>query len=319
MNQVTLESNPARSKFFQFAKITLVLIFLVIIAGSVVRMAGAGMGCPDWPMCFGQIVPPTSLDELPENYMEIYPKIKDYPFNAFHTWTEYINRLVGALAGLACLILFIWSFKFIKKDIKVFALSGLVLAGMVFQAWLGAVVVYSVLQPFKITIHMVMALVIVALMLSLIFRENKDKLIPAWRNDLLLKRVSGILLLTVLAQIILGTQVREGVDEVAKLMGELQRPNWIEELSFIKVLHRSFAWIPVLLSIFLVYLNVSRNYKMSSIWFIFGLILAEVLVGIILYYFGMPNWAQPVHMVLSAVLFGACYLLVIRLRNWARY
>ena len=128
-------------RFIVFNWITLVLIYLVVVAGSFVRITGSGMGCPDWPKCFGQWIPPTQESELPKDYKEIYlekrerklnkfcnfltsvgmqetaERIKNDPsvyeeenFNAQRTWTEYVNRLLGFLAGNAMLLAFLWHF-----------------------------------------------------------------------------------------------------------------------------------------------------------------------------------------------------------------
>ena len=182
-------------------KIALVLVYLVIVAGAVVRMTGSGMGCPDWPKCFGYYIPPTQESELlfqadrdykrgqviiideslkvaksdftsaehynPENW-ENYTRHDYAIFNPSHTWTEYINRLVGALAGLAVLIMAVLSFRKWKTRKRLCILSWLSVFLMVFQAWLGATVVYSVLAPVRITLHMVMALVIVAILLYIL-------------------------------------------------------------------------------------------------------------------------------------------------------
>jgi cytochrome c oxidase assembly protein subunit 15 len=136
------------SAFIRFQWIVLVLIFLVVFAGSFVRMSGSGMGCPDWPKCFGSVIPPTSVDQLPANYQEIYLQKRlakndrfvatlsklgfeetanqlandksiqvEEEFNATKTWTEYINRLLGFLAGNVMLLSFFWilSSKFSKN------------------------------------------------------------------------------------------------------------------------------------------------------------------------------------------------------------
>ncbi|HBY70084.1 MAG TPA: heme A synthase, partial [Flavobacteriaceae bacterium] len=122
----------------KWVKIALVLVYLVIIAGAMVRMTGSGMGCPDWPKCFGYYIPPTDVTELqwqPErsfkkgqviikdealqvaakdfttgntfsrNNWNLYTKHDYATFNVWHTWIEYINRLFGALSGIAVLIM----------------------------------------------------------------------------------------------------------------------------------------------------------------------------------------------------------------------
>src|SRR5882757_887420 len=88
-----------------WAVATLILCFLVIIAGGVVRTTQSGMGCPDWPKCFGKWIPPTNASELPPDFEKYLRKQDiDHTFNALHTWIEYFNRLLGALLGLFAII-----------------------------------------------------------------------------------------------------------------------------------------------------------------------------------------------------------------------
>ena len=156
--------------------ISIIIVYIVILAGGTVRMTGSGMGCPDWPKCFGYLIPPTdrsdiewkknhnykknqiiifndsliyankdfkSIDSIIRENWSNYTKHDYSKFNVYHTWIEYINRLIGAIAGLSVLILFINSLKFIKKKRSITILAFLSLTGILFQAWLGKIVVDS--------------------------------------------------------------------------------------------------------------------------------------------------------------------------------
>ena len=164
-------SKPNRA-FLNYTKFVLVMVFLVILAGGVVRMTQSGMGCPDWPKCFGMWIPPVSEAQLPSDFTSYLDKQDiDHSFNVYHTWIEYINRLLGALLGIFVFIELIWAFvKFRKKDIRIViaAVSLFLITG--FQGFLGKLVVDGNLDVIKITIHMLVALIIAAIPAYIIHR-----------------------------------------------------------------------------------------------------------------------------------------------------
>ena len=277
-------------------KVAIYSICLVICAGGFVRMTGSGMGCPDWPKCFGYWIPPTELSQLPNDYKQIYAErgYDELDFNPFNTWTEYINRLLGFVSGLFCLGLLIVSF--LIKNKRLVLLSFLLVCLMGFQAWMGALVVYSVLAPFKITIHMIIALVIVSLVLFLYrITKHDNKTLKVFKT----KWLWGVIIISML-QILLGTQVREGVDT---LLISLQRSSIIEQLPFTFELHRSIAWLVTFSNIYLIYYYRSVFHLHLEFSIILGVIAGLFCSGILMSYHSIIGLYQLVHLLCAVSLF----------------
>ena len=322
--------------FIKISKISLILVLLVILAGSFVRMTGSGMGCPDWPKCFGHLIPPTSISQIEwspkKTYnkgvilkhdgklivskkkfvsknkinlsnWENYTKHNYSDFDATKTWIEFINRLLGVIAGLATLIMFFISLTYWnKKNILIFN-SFLIIVGMGFQAWLGKLVVDSNLAPYKITVHMLMALVIISLIIYSIFKAKNHKESKIIKDTF----VKNLILFSVfvsLFQIIIGTQVREFIDLQYEIYGPNKKNQWLNVPNFYFYFHRSFSILIILLNFSLYYLIKSKNYSSILIERIGIIIVLEILVGIIMFYLDFPFLSQPIHLLLATILFS---------------
>lgn len=235
--------DASSKRFTSFGKLTIVLIYIVIIAGGIVRATGSGMGCPDWPKCFGQWIPPISVSELPSNYQEIYAHrgYAEVEFNAIKTWIEYVNRLIGVLVGFSIFLFLIYSISLFTVDKLIFFMSLIAFILVGFQGWLGSVVVATVLSEWMITIHMLVALLIVLLVIF-IMGYAEVKLNTFGKDIFNVQKVAPIgitvsLIILLLLQIIMGTQVRENVDAIAKF--ESNKQLWPDLLNFWFYIHRS--------------------------------------------------------------------------------
>ncbi len=332
--------------FLKSAKISLILVYLVIVAGALVRMTGSGMGCPDWPKCFGYYIPPTDIKELlwtpNHEYLKnqviirnekllvvntdfktsetfeaskfrLYTKHDYAIFNAVETWIEYINRLIGALAGLAVFIMAVLSFKYWKTNRKIKLFSWLSVFLMGFQGWLGARVVYSVLNPVKITIHMIVALIIVAVLLYVIKKASVLK--SEFIIDSKFKNIVFVTLLFTFFQIILGTQVRQYVDEMVKIVGYDQMQKVLENPQVTFYIHRSFSLLILGLNLYLFIRNRKLNHGFQKINWVMILIGIEILSGIAMYYLDFPYTSQPIHLVIASILFGVQFYILLENRK----
>lgn len=330
------------NSFKMSVKISLILVYLVIAAGSIVRMTGSGMGCPDWPKCFGYWIPPTERTQLDWKPGHQYTKGQviilneelrvangnfesskifsdrnwgfytqhDYAiFDPYETWIEYLNRLLGVVAGLAVLIMTILSFWKWKKNISHTFISVLILLGMGFQAWLGKTVVDSNLAPYRVSLHMGMALLIVLGLVFLLF-SNQKKAISIPRN-ITLKVLAWFAVLLTLFQIGLGTQVRQFVD----LQMDEPPGQWLDPAPIKFYVHRTFSLVVlgVHLILFWILRKMKRNVKVFNQ--ILGLIGLEIFSGILMFYFDFPFSSQPLHLIIAALLFGAQSFFILQITS----
>jgi len=321
-------------------KVGLVCMFLIILAGSFVRITGSGMGCPDWPKCFGYYIPPTdvsavSLEEgrtyskgqmvifrdtlwiAEQNFnytadfwskkagnefpLKVYPKHQYAVFNAFHTWTEYINRLLTGLLGLPILIMTFLALVNYKKskDYWPVLYSVFAIIMILFEAWLGKMVVDKNLNTSTITLHMVGSLGILLSLLFLIRRTNEkaNYIIPAT-----LRKALSFFFLIHLVQLLLGTQVRESVDLL--LENGVGRNILIDNLPVGFKIHRSFSILIVILAT-MMFLQYNRlEIKPRKFLYLFMVLGFEVLFGVGLAYLGVPIVLQPLHLLFSILLFA---------------
>jgi cytochrome c oxidase assembly protein subunit 15 len=345
---------PAGEKrFINVNRITIITLFLVILAGGVVRSTGSGMGCPDWPKCFNQIIPPTDVSQLPEGYEEHYIEgrvkknqrfanmidffgysdladkirhdksiLEHEEFNVAKTWTEYINRLVGVLAGFALLFTAVYSFTYVKSKPSIFVWSVLNVFFVVFQAWLGSIVVSTNLMPWVITAHMLIALLIVGVSIYTFYLattlRNKNILINY--SSIGLKVLAIVSLVVTLVQVVYGTEVREIIDHLNA--DGVARSQWIDAIGVNYDIHRILAYITLLIAVVFFFL-VKNRFSKTSIqsqyaWIVLILVLLQMLSGIILARFAVPAFAQTTHLVIASLFFGAQYYLMLLMTKLKR-
>lgn len=311
--------------------ITLWMVYALIAVGATVRATGAGMGCPDWPACFGNLVPPVSVADLPVDYQQQfsnYRKAKNEKFatylsyfgmeetarkitadesinreavfNPAKTWTEYFNRLAGAVVGIMMILLLVRGIQLRLYNPLFFWLPLALLLITIFQGWFGSIVVSTNLTSWTVSVHLIFALLIVTLLVYLITHITKTENLP-FKLRLSILGTWFIVLL----QLMLGVRVRESIEGIS----HLPRNEWIDGAGNSFLIHRSFAWV-VAAAVIVLLVLLRKNGIFNSLSK--GLLLClgiSLFSGIALSYFSMPWMMQPLHLVTGSLLFGILLML----------
>ncbi len=282
--------------------VTLIVLFLLIGVGGLVRVTGSGMGCPDWPKCFGYWIPPSCECQLPDNYHEIYTD-HGYPigtnYDPVKTWIEYLNRLLGVLSGIFVIVNLYFAFKIRSTHRGIYIGALLCFILVVFEGGLGAMVVKLNLQQKSVTIHYIMAIILLCCLLYSIAAMVK---IQSEEDIVLDKRYWYIIIIAMsitVLQIMSGTNLRT-ITETLKGITTYQ---WLQQNELVFNMHRLYAGL-VVFGNFIFWRKFKKfGFTRQPFMVIWISILLQVITGILLNFFEFPPLAQALHILLPAILF----------------
>jgi heme a synthase len=325
------------TSFQKIALTAFICVELLLFVGAVVRATGSGLGCPDWPFCYGCWVPPTTAAEIDLAALEkdlpkfrakaerlgrdpqsitVEALVKD--FDPLSTWIEYINRLTSIPVGISCLVLLLASFKELRQQrpwVCFAAISSFIL--VLVNAWLGARVVLSGLRPGIITLHMALAILLLCALVYTAWRGCEQP----WRISAkgLPTKIATVLLALVMIEGVMGSQVRELTDTLALSHKGAARSAWITQLesSTVYLVHRSFSWLLVGLAVVFSWKNFRSQGRLR--WLessIVSIILMQMILGVMLAHWGIYPVVQVLHIGLSSLLVSGLFLWL--LAAWKR-
>ena len=304
----------------RLALASIILLILLIFAGAVVRVTGSGLGCPDWPTCWGELIPPASVDDV--DVEKITERIDRYKksaerfgrdpseitvdnlmaeYDPVQTWIEFVNRLLALPVLLANFILMIACLR--SKILPKLGIASF--AMVIVSALTGIVVVASGLHAGVVTIHMILAFVQLFILTYILWAGGGEgsprKSIPRTTRPQVM-----VLLALVMIEWAMGSQIREMTDELMRKYGTESRANWIDEIShsLVFIIHRSFSWTILIAALWLGAKVSWSGFVPRLVLFVVG---ALMMMGIILSQSGIHAVVQVLHVGAAGVLVSATF------------
>ncbi|RPF74384.1 MAG: hypothetical protein CBE49_002195 [Rickettsiales bacterium TMED289] len=293
--------------FFKSALSSTILSYLLIFIGGLVRVSGSGLGCPDWPKCFGRWVPPTSLEQIPTH-------IDPTAFNIVLAWIEYGNRMLGVIVGVAIIIMTAIAIIYFRNNSKIFYSSIISLFLVAANGGLGAIVVSSVLNPFVVSLHMILALFLVSVLSYSTIESykltNSDKLTSIFLSKKISISLIALWCLIVI-EILLGTGIRTNIELIAIDNPLFSKGELLNALNSYKYLHSVLGFSLLFLSIYLCNLFKYDFFGLSKqlVYFIFGMIMFQIFLGELMIFFELPQLTRLFHTWGSSWLVGIIIIL----------
>lgn len=185
--------------FHAIAKWATLLAFVVVLLGAYTRLSDSGLGCPDWPGCYGELtVPDTEADVEQRHYLE------QRPLETAKAWAEMVHRYFAGTLGLVILALAVVAIANRRDPNQPVTLPIVLLALVIFQALLGMWTVTLMLKPVVVMGHLLGGLSTLALLAWLALRTGPVSPLPKQRQLISLRSLALVGLILVAVQIALG-------------------------------------------------------------------------------------------------------------------
>jgi len=156
--------------FRTIARVAFVLCLVVVVLGAWVRLTDAGLGCPDWPGCYGQLVAPPQEDA--DAVTQAWP---ERPLDTGKAWREMVHRYAAGILGLLVFTLAVMAWRNRRDPVQPLK-TPLFLAGLiVFQALLGMWTVTLLLKPLVVMAHLVGGMTTLAMLAWLALPSRTDE------------------------------------------------------------------------------------------------------------------------------------------------
>ena len=299
--------------FQQFSIITITMTYILIFIGGLVRVAGAGMGCPDWPQCFGQWIPPTNIEQVPLDFRD--------QFNLVLAWIEYSNRLFGALVGLVITVTSYLAFKYYSNINRIKLSVFVAFIFTLFEGWLGSILVDTVLNPITITLHLLFALIIIMLLIYAAVEAYYIKNPLSEKGSVYPKHLRMVFILfafLIMIEIILGTEIRGGLEMIREDNPIVESQFLLQMLGPFKYLHTILGFVITAISLYLWNIFVRKSKNPSTIILlssngVLGLLILQIFLGEFLVFFNFMPLIQLFHLWFASLILG---LLMIQYSAW---
>ena len=266
----------------------------LVVIGVIVRATDSGMGCPDWPLCYGQIIPPTtdSGDVI-----------------AYKAWLEWIHRAIAAVIGLIVLAVVALALRNLKGRRSLQGASIALLALVLFQAWLGRQTVLESNSGASVTAHLASAMAFVGLQVWVLARSGYAETLGG------IRRASGSVVAPIVAAGAIYALLLFGSNVTGTDTGLLY-PDWplmggtlfppITELSTPMILHRYATAIVALILISAIW--IVRREKGSParvrqlLTYAAAVFAVQCVIGAVQIFTKLAPWTQTLHVALATVI-----------------
>ena len=327
-------------RYRRLVAVTIAMTFLLVILGAFVRLSDAGLGCPDWPGCYGNFTPHHSVDSI-RAAETLQP---GGPVTMAKAWKEMVHRYLAMVVGALIAAISFAAWRNRRAWDQSPALASIIALAVVFQAALGAWTVTMLLKPAIVTSHLLGGVAILSLLVWLYWRQfARSASAPSWAKGIISSgalRIHGLAaLIAILLQIMLGGWVSTNYaalactdfplcnGEILPAMdfanafhiirplgmgpdGELLK---LEALRAIQWTHRLGAVIVVLIvgSFALSLLKLQSGRKAAKM--LMGLVVLQLSLGVSNVWFSLPIWIAVAHNGMAAILFAQLMLVNLRL------